>query len=69
LIRWECIDFNELPPAKGLSKAVPPYLEGQVIIVQAEELTASWKLIPNFETWSQCFALFAFIFINHRLGI
>ena len=46
------VDFNELPPARGLSKAVPPHLEGQVVVVQAEDLAASQKLIPNFETWS-----------------
>jgi len=59
IVAGKYIDFNDLPPAKGLSKAIPPYLEGQVIVVQAEELMTSWKMIPNFKTWLQCFALFA----------
>jgi len=50
IVAREYIDFNDFPPARGLSKAVPPYLEGQVIIVKADQLTASRKLIPNFET-------------------
>ena len=57
----EYIDFNELPPARGLSKSVPSHLEGQVVVIQANELAASRKLIPNFETWWQCFALYAAI--------
>ena len=36
-----------------------------MIIVQAEELTASRKLIPNYETWSQCFSPFAAVTITH----
>ena len=57
--RGEYIDFNELPPARGLSKSLPPHLEGQLVIVQADDLVVSRKLIPNFETWSQCFAIYA----------
>ena len=57
--RGEYIDFNELPPARGLSKSLPPHLEGQLVIVQADDLAVSRKLIPNFETWSQCFAIYA----------
>ena len=56
--RGEYIDFNELPPARGLSKSLPPHLEGQLVIVQADDLAVSRKLIPNFETWSQCFAIY-----------
>ena len=57
--RGEYIDFNELPPARGLSKSLPLHLEGQLVIVQADDLAVSRKLIPNFETWSQCFAIYA----------
>ena len=53
----EYIDFNELPQARGLSKSLPPHLEGQLVIVQADDLAVSRKLIPNFETWSQCFVI------------
>ena len=50
--RGEYIDFNELPPARGLSKSLPPHREGQMVIVQAYDLAVSRQLIPNFETWS-----------------
>ena len=53
------VDFNELPPVRGLNKAAPPQLESQVVIVQADDLAVSHKLIPNFETWSQCFSIYA----------
>lgn len=59
--RGEYIDFNELPPARGLSKALPSHLEGQVVIVQADDLASSRKMIPNFETWAQCFSIYAAI--------
>ena len=62
--RGEYIDFNELPPARGLSKSLPPHLEGQLVIVQADDLAVSRKLIPNFETWSQCFAIYAAVRIG-----
>ena len=62
----EYVDFNELPPTRGLSKAVLSHLEGQVVVIQANDLAASWKLIPNFETWSQCFALYAAICITNQ---
>jgi len=46
------IDFNKLPPARGLSKSVPLHLEGQVVVIQADDMAASCKLIPNFEMWA-----------------
>ena len=45
--RGEYINFYELPPARGLSKSLPPHLEGQLVIVQADDLAVSRKLIPN----------------------
>jgi len=65
IVAGEYVDFSELPPVRGLSRSLPPYLEGQVIVVQAEDLMASRKLIPNFETWAQCFALYAAVVISH----
>ena len=56
--RGEYIYFNKLPLARGLSKFLLPHPEGQLVIVQADDLAASRKLIPNFEAWSQCFAIY-----------
>ena len=37
----EYIDSGKLPPAKGLSKSIPLSLEGQVLVIQASDLTTS----------------------------
>ena len=52
------IDFSELPPAKGKVRSLPSGLEGQVVLVQAADLSQSKKLIPDLATWVQCFALY-----------
>ena len=46
-------------PARG--KSCPPShsLEGQVLVVQAEDLLQARKLILDLATWLQCFALYA----------
>ena len=36
------------------------------MMIQADYLAASRKLIPNFETWAQCFALYAAIRITEQ---
>ena len=60
------MDFNELPPARGLSKSIPSHLEGQVVVVHAADLASSRKLIPDFATWSQCFSLYAAVAMAHE---
>ena len=54
----EYIDFSELPPAKGKVRPLHQSFEGQVILVQAEDLLQSRKLIPDLPTWVQCFAIY-----------
>ncbi len=54
----EYVDFGELPPAKGKSLPLPQAGEGQVVVVQATDLMATRKTIPDFATWLQCFGLF-----------
>lgn len=62
----EYVDFAELPPAKGKMRAIPQSVEGQVIIVQAEDLMQTKKLIPDLPTWLQCFALFVSVAAKHK---
>lgn len=52
------IDFSDLPPAKGKVRPLSQGLEGQVILVQAQDLLHSKKLIQDLPTWVQCFAVF-----------
>lgn len=51
----EFIDFSELPPAKG---TVAPTRHSQIVLVQLQDLDRQRKLIPDFITWSQCFAIY-----------
>ena len=43
----EYIDFSELPPAKGKVRPLHQGLDGQVILVQAQDLLQSKKLIQD----------------------
>ena len=43
----EYVDFAELPPAKGKARPVPQSFDGQVIVVQAEDLMQSRKNHPG----------------------
>lgn len=54
----EYIDFSKLPPAKGKMRALNQGMDGQFIIVQAEDLLQTKKLIPDLSTWLQCYALY-----------
>ena len=63
---YEYVDFTEMPPAKGKMRAIPQSVEGQIIVVQAEDLMQSKKLIPDLPTWLQCFALYVTVAANHQ---
>lgn len=54
----EYVDFAELPPAKGKVRGLNHSGEGQVILVQAEDLLQSKKMIPDLATWVQCFSVY-----------
>jgi len=62
----EYIDFSELPPAKGKVRALNQSLEGQVILVQAEDLLQSKRLIPDLATWVQCFSLYTTVLLKKQ---
>ena len=49
----EFTDFNELPTEKGKVKGAPNSLDGQILVIQAADLTGHWKLISSFATWVQ----------------
>ena len=56
------VDFAQFPAAKG--RAIPPSsLEGHIVLVQASELVQAQRLVPDFATWIQCFAIYAAIII------
>ena len=53
----EYVDFAELPPAKG-RQLTPTSYTSQLVLVQLHEVERQRKLIPDFLTWSQCFAIY-----------
>ena len=56
------------PQAKGKNQSLPQLLEGQVVVVQAADLVQTKTLIPDLETWIQCFSLFAATLLPHHPG-
>ena len=68
ILAFEYVDFNEFPPAKGKNRSLPQTLEGQVVVVQAVDLVQTKKLIPDLETWIQCFSLFVATLLPHHPG-
>ena len=52
------VDFTDLPPAKGCTRPVPAIEEGQIVVVRAEDVNGTRKLIPDLATWVQCFSLY-----------
>lgn len=49
------VDFIELPPAKGCTKAIA---KGQVVLLQTSDYLQAKRLTPNLGTWLQCFTIF-----------
>lgn len=58
------VDFTELPPAKGRTKAFNSGLDGQVVILQAAEYLQAKRLIPDLAIWIQCFSLYAAVILS-----
>ena len=52
------MDFADFPPAKGRIRT-PLCSDGQLLLVQVDNVAGAKKLIPDFPTWAQCFAIFA----------
>ena len=68
ILAKEYIDFSDLPPAKGKNKAPNQALEGRVLVVQAADLAQSRRMIPDYPTWAQCFALYVAVVTSQDKG-
>ena len=51
------VDFADFSPAKGRIRT-PLCSDGQLLLVQVDDVAGAKKLIPDFPTWAQCFAIF-----------
>lgn len=54
----EYINFTELSPAKGRCRPPAHELDGKVVLIQATDLMATKKVIPDLATWVQSFAMY-----------
>lgn len=54
-------DFTKLPPGKWKVKSIPHAVEGQIVVIQAVDLSESRKLISNLAKWFQCYSVYAFM--------
>ncbi len=60
------LNFSELPPAKGFSRPVLSLLQrhrATFVVANASELADSTRVVPDFNTWVQCFAIYAAVLI------
>jgi len=53
------VDLLDLLPARGKVKPLVQDIEGQILVVQASDLSQSRELIFDLPTWLQCFSLYA----------
>lgn len=68
IVSGQYVDFSELPPAKGRTRSLPNTEEGHIVIIRAEDLAGSKKMIPDLATWLQCFCIYAAVIIEHELA-
>lgn len=66
IVSGQYIDFSELPPAKGRTRSLPNAEEGHIVIIRAEDLAGSKKMIPDLATWLQCFCIYAAVITEHE---
>ena len=66
IVSGQYVDFSELPPAKGRTRSLPNAEEGHIVIIRAEDLAGSKKMIPDLATWLQCFCIYATIITEHE---
>ncbi len=64
ILEGQFIDFTELSPAKGRTKAVAGELEGQVLLLQASDLIQAKRVTPDLGTWLQCYALYSAVMLT-----
>ena len=68
ILSEQYVDFTELPPAKGRTKAIASHLEGQVVLLQTSDYLQTKRLTPDLGTWLQCFAIYAAVVLTKSPG-
>ena len=68
IISGQYVDFAELPPARGRVRPLPNAEDGHIMVIRAEDLAGSRKLIPDLATWIQCFSVYMAVASEHDPG-
>jgi hypothetical protein len=66
IVVGQYVDFAELAPARGRTRALPSSEEGHIVVIRAEDLAGCRKLIPDLATWLQCFCIHATVIAEHE---
>ena len=66
ILAGQYIDFTELPPAKGRTKALNSMLDGQVVLLQTSDFLQAKRLIPDLGIWIQCFSLYMAVILTKQ---
>jgi len=62
----EYVDFTELPPARARPTKWHTSRMSTLELFQLQDLNRQQKLVPNFLTWSQCFAVYAAVLATEQ---
>ena len=66
ILAGQYVDFTELPPAKGRTKALTSMLNGQIVLLQASDYLQAKRLIPDLGIWVQCFSLYMAVILTKQ---
>lgn len=66
IISGQYVDLLELPPARGRVRNLPSTEDGHIVVVWAEDLSGTRKLILDLATWLQCFCIYMAVVTEHE---
>ena len=63
ILAGDYVDFNEFPPARGISKPGRQFTMEDEIVLSLQG--ARRRSIPDFCTWAKCFMLYTIVLVSH----
>jgi hypothetical protein len=68
IVSGQYVNFSELPPARGRARPLPNAEDSHIMVIRADDLAGTRKLIPDLATWIQCFAVYMGVVTEHDPG-
>ena len=68
IISGQYVNLSELPPARGCARPLPNAEDSYIMVIRAEDLAGTRKLISDLATWLQCFAVYMAVVTEHDPG-